>query len=136
MRFRNYIFVLVIMLMMTFNAQAEPKDRLSRYKEKRKRMTEVYERLNLSDDQKQALEQNREKHHGRLRSVKDEIDQTKFSLQEELTQDEVNVSKVEELKGRLKNLQGEATELRVEGMIEVREIMTQEQYEKFREINK
>ena len=94
-------------------------------------MTQIYEGLNLPEQQKKSLEANREAQSAKVKELKERIKLIKQQLKDEIAKPEIDQNKIEELKSELNRLQAQLTDLRVEGIMGVREILTPEQYERF-----
>ena len=97
----------------------------------KERMAEIYEQLNLSQEQKKSLAANREKNHAQIKGLKAQARSLKGQLRETLGQSEIDERKIEQLKQQLNKIQSQITDLRLEGIMEVRNILTPEQYKHF-----
>ena len=94
-------------------------------------MFRVYEQMKLSDDQKTSLEKNREKHHAAGEKLKKEMRQLKQKLKDELAEPELDEKKISDLKSKINTLQSKLTDLRVNGIMGVRQILSPKQYQLF-----
>ena len=70
------------------------------------------------------------------KALKDETDAKRSALKQELEQDKINRAKIDGLIADIKEAQGKILEARVDLVIGTREIMTPEQYKKFKEWRK
>jgi len=99
-------------------------------------MSNIYKSLNLTEEQKRSLEQNRRKHHGKLKSNSTKVKQLKLQINQELEKSNFDQEKVKRLKTELNRHQSGLTNTRIEGIINVREILTTEQYDLFNNLTK
>ncbi len=100
------------------------------------RMLEIFEQLHLSPEQEEQLKAHRNKHRekagGFLQSIRAKRDEMRSELQEE----ELNMERVYALHAELKDLYSKKADHRLEGILEVRKILTPEQFKKFCELRK
>ena len=96
-------------------------------------MAALYDRLNLTEQQRLQLEENRRKHHARMKTLTDQLTATQQQLNKELERPVLDKSRIDQLKDQLDRLQNELTALRLKGILDVRAILTPEQYEIFTE---
>ena len=113
----------------------DPFLQLSR-KMKKEDMGELYQQLNLSDRQKQGLEKNRKKNHQRIKQLRQRKRELKRQLTEELKKKKLDQKRITKIKAELNQVQAQLSDLRLEGIMGVREILTPEQYNQFLETTK
>jgi len=97
---------------------------------------DLTEKLGLTEEQQEALREQREGHREKVRSLMESLRDKKDQLRTELEKEEVDKGKIDNLINEIKPLLGNQIELRVEGTLAMREILTPGQYEKFREFAK
>ena len=97
----------------------------------RHQVADVYQQLNLSAQQQQAIENNRQQYEDQLRGLQEQINQVKQALRAQLQNSDVDEQKVEVLKTQLQDLQTQLTDLRVKSIRGVRDILSPEQYNLF-----
>ena len=102
----------------------------------RDEMKAIYEQLNLSSEQKQSLEDNRKKNHVRIKEMMERISELRLELTQELEKSQLDATKIDQIKDELNQLQSELTDLKLEGIMEVRDILTPEQYNLFQELTR
>lgn len=99
-------------------------------------MEAIYEQLQLTAEQKELLEANRQKHHSQMKASRDNVRTLKQSLSNELEKPAFDSQAVQSLKNQLEEAQSQFNDLRLQGIMGVREILTPEQYEQFYEMTR
>jgi Spy/CpxP family protein refolding chaperone len=98
------------------------------------RIQGIYDQLSLSDEQKKLLQDNKAKH----KSSKDElIKDRKAAMQtmgEELKKKDLDMGRINVLHSQLKEINDKMADERLNAILEVRRILTQEQFAKFSEL--
>lgn len=97
---------------------------------------DLMEKLGLTEEQQEALREQREGHREKIRSLMETLRDKKAQLRVELEKEEVDKEKIDSLINEIKPLLGGQIELRVEGALAMKEILTPEQYKKFQEFAK
>ncbi len=97
---------------------------------------DLMKKLGLTEGQEEALREQREGHREKIRSLMEDLRNKKAQLRTELEKEEVDKEKIDSLINEIKPLLGNQIELRVEGALAMREILTPEQYKKFQEFTK
>ena len=95
------------------------------------RIQEVFNQLNLTDDQKKQLEANKQQHRSRIESMRQEMKANKKALQEEIMKPQLDMAKVNSLHQQTKVLLGQMEDFKLSSILAVREILTPEQFSKF-----
>lgn len=90
-----------------------------------------YKELNLTDEQKKLLKENKNKNREQMKILFEGIKEKKALIREEVQKDELNMEKINQLQNELKALQTQMIDHRLEGILEVRKILTPEQFKKF-----
>lgn len=93
----------------------------------------LYKELKLTDEQKKLLEENRKTHREEARAMFDEMRQKRALMKEELQKDSLDMAKINSINQDLKALQAKMLDHRLERILEVRKILTPEQFKKFLE---
>lgn len=96
-----------------------------------KNMNEIYSKLNLTDEQKKKLEENRARNREKAKGLAEAIKTARESLDKELMKPELDMARINELKSQIKSAQSELLDERLNSTIEVRNILTAEQFSKF-----
>ena len=115
-------------------AQPEPGDIAAHQALEEKRRVKIaamVEKLNLSEEQKRLLKENRNQYQERMRALFQRMRERKQQLQNEIQKGEVNKGKVSQINDELKQIQARLTDLRLDSILEVKKILTVEQFEEF-----
>ena len=91
----------------------------------------MFEQLNLSDKQKQAMEANKAAHRGKMKQNLEKIKALKEELSTELIKPKLEMGKVNALQKQFKALQAQLADDRLNSILEVRKILTPDQFAKF-----
>jgi Spy/CpxP family protein refolding chaperone len=97
-------------------------------------MSVLYERLNLTEKQRVQLEENRKRHHESMKALSDQLVFMRQQLNQALEKSVLDKGEIAQIKARMDRLQSELSDLRLKGILDVRAILTPEQYEIFSEI--
>jgi Spy/CpxP family protein refolding chaperone len=91
----------------------------------------MFDELNLTDEQKNLLKANREKTRASAEKAHQGIKDNMKAMGEELKKTDYSVDKLKALAEESKRLHNEKIDAKVAGMIEVRKILTPEQFAQF-----
>ncbi len=91
----------------------------------------MYKDLNLAEEQKKLLEENRKSHKEEARALFKDMRQKRDALRQELEKGALNMDNINQINNELKKLQAEMLDHRLAGVLEVRKILTPEQFKKF-----
>lgn len=92
---------------------------------------ELYKELNLSEEQKKLLEENRNKHKERMKTLFAGMKEKMTFMRQELQKDTLDTAKINQTNNELKKLQTDMLDYRLDRILEVRKILTPEQFKKF-----
>ncbi|MCA9408098.1 MAG: periplasmic heavy metal sensor [Candidatus Omnitrophica bacterium] len=141
MNIKNTTYVAAVTLLISWaslaNAQPWEKDSSEgkAFRERmEKRIAEVHKELGLNSDQEKKLEARRKEHREKMKVLYENIKVKKKDLGEELQKAEMDENRVRTIHEELKELKAEKEDYRLEGILEVREILTPEQFSKFMQI--
>jgi len=95
------------------------------------RIQEIYDQLNLTGDQKKQLEVNKQQHHARMESARQEMKNEKQALKEELMKPQLDRPKIYGLHSQIKALLSQMEDDKLSSILAVRAILTPEQFSKF-----
>lgn len=98
-----------------------------------KREKEIFRDLNLTAEQKKALEDNKNKNRIEMKASFEAKRAKERQLREELQKVDMDIKKVNEINNELKSLHAKMADQRLAGILEVRKILTPEQFKKFNE---
>lgn len=106
--------------------------------EKGKKMDEkhqkMWDQLNLTPEQKKQLEDNKAKNREGMKATFEKMESYRESLKAELMKPELDMNKINDIQSQIKLLESQMTDSRLNSILEVRKIMTREQFEKFIEL--
>lgn len=94
-------------------------------------MQKLFNDLNLSDEQKKLLEENRKSHREQMGMLRKNMREWRLQMHEELQKPELDMAKINDLQGKLKEAQGKTLDYRLDGILAVHKILTPEQYKEF-----
>ena len=95
------------------------------------RRKQLYEGLGLTEGQKKLLEENRKKSRGREEVLFKEMRGKMELIRRELQNDTLNMEVIYQINNDLKQIQAQMLDDRLEGILEVRKILTPEQFKMF-----
>lgn len=136
-----YSFGIIGVMILTSNIYAHtPGDHSPEHeamREKMKaRMVEVFKQLDLSPEQEKQLEAHRNKHREQAEEFRKSIKAKREEIRNELQKQELNMEKINKIHSELKSLRSKKADHRLDGILEVRKILTTEQFVKFCELKK
>ncbi len=142
-RLRQVIYSLGIVgvMLLTSNVYSQPQgDNFNRHEEIREkmkaRMLEVFKQLDLSPEQEEQIQAHRKNHRGQGREFRENLRAKKEAIRNELQNEELNMEEIYRIHNELKGLLSTKADHRLEGILEVRKILTAEQFRKFCELRK
>jgi Spy/CpxP family protein refolding chaperone len=95
---------------------------------------EIYKELNLSAEQNQKLEANRKEQREKMLQLRNRVMGKEKQMRQAIEEAGVSRAGVEQLANELKDLQGQMIDQRVNGIYQVKEILTKEQFAKLNQI--
>jgi Spy/CpxP family protein refolding chaperone len=96
-----------------------------------KHFENIIKDLNLTPEQQQLLDKNRTQNREKERRLRDEIFEKKNLLREELSQPEFNMNEIKQIHNEIKALLAQVEDNRLDGILEVRNILTAEKFREF-----
>ncbi len=117
-------------------AYAEPTEhkapKSQEWKEKMEaKKQELYKDLNLTEEQKKALEENKNKNRELKKSSFQAMKGKMEEMRKELQNPTLNMEKINQIQSELKASQAQMLDQRLQGILEIRKILTAEQFTKF-----
>lgn len=94
----------------------------------------IMEKLGLTQDQSDKLSQNRRTQHNEMEALRFSIKEKKIRLKQALEKPGATAASVAPLASELKDLQAKMVDLRISGVLKVKEILTPEQFQKLEEM--
>lgn len=98
------------------------------------KISEIHEQLGLTPDQKAQLKSHREKHRSQMEALHQQIKTKREQFTQELQKENFDLNKVKQIHSELKSLKAQMEDYRLDGILQVRQILTPEQFHKFREL--
>jgi len=95
----------------------------------------MMEELDLSADQKDKLKSLRLEHRKQVIKLKSDIEIKEIDLRDEMIKKDLNKGTVKNLIDDITGIKGELMRLKVEQILKMREVLTGEQFEKFRDMS-
>ena len=90
----------------------------------------IIRKLNLTDAQKEQLREKREEHKGQTQQMLEYLKAHRQSLKEELEKSDADKNRINNIIMEMKETEGRLLYLRTVGILETKEILTPEQFEK------
>ena len=87
--------------------------------------------LNLTDQQKKQLEENKSKNMELMKATFEKIKSSREALKAELMKPQLDMKKINDAQAQIKALQAQMTDNHLNSILEVRKILSREQFEKF-----
>lgn len=94
----------------------------------------IERQLNLTNEQQEMLKRHRSAHREQAQILRNDLRQKKKLLSEELEKPELNMAQATKIHEEIKQIQAKLADHRFEGIVEVRKILTPEQFKKFHEL--
>lgn len=91
----------------------------------------LFNDLNLSEEQKKLLDENKKNHREQMGTLRKSMRELRLQIHAELEKSELDMSRISQLQGQLKEAQGKMLDYRLEGILSVHKILTPEQYKEF-----
>ena len=88
------------------------------------RMQKLYDELKLTDAQKKQLEENKSKRAEQTKGLFKQMHEKMMLVREELQKDNLDMDKIHQANDEVKKLQAQMADDRLEGILEVRKILT------------
>jgi Spy/CpxP family protein refolding chaperone len=100
------------------------------------KIAKVHQELGLTPEQEAQLKATREKGHTQKEALQQQIKSKYGELQAELQKPDYSADKVKQIHSELKALKDQKEDIQLEGILEVRKVLSPEQYTKFQEMKK
>ena len=94
---------------------------------------EIYAQLNLTDDQKKQLEDNKQKNREQKKVLFGRMKSSREALRQEFMKPDLDMNKVNAIQAQIKTLLAQMSDNRLNSVLTVRKILTPEQFKKFHE---
>ncbi len=142
-RLRQIIYSLGVVgvMLLTSNVYSQPPgDSFNRHEKMREKMRakmlEVFKQLDLSPEQEKQLQAHRMNHRGQAGESHKSLKAKQDAMRNELQKEELNMEEIYKIHNEFKSMLSQNADHRLEGILEVRKILTAEQFRKFCEFIK
>lgn len=98
------------------------------------RIQAIYKQLGLTDEQKQALEANKQKHRASIQSLRQQLKTSREALKEALMAPQLDMARINQIHDQIKALQSQLEDIRLNSILAVRAILTPDQFSEFVEL--
>lgn len=115
------------------DAKSDDKNWEARFEARRK---EVEDKLNLTPEQRDKLHALKDRQRKESLELRHSLRQERETLRQELQKETLDQAKVKAIHGKIKDLQSQMADHRLDGILAVREILTREQFQKFLDLTK
>ncbi len=102
----------------------------------RTQMLEIFKQLDLSPEQEKQLNIHRKRHREQGKEIHTSIRAKREAMKEELQKQALDMEKINKIHSEMKSMHSKKADHRLEGILEVRKILTTEQFVKFMELRK
>jgi Spy/CpxP family protein refolding chaperone len=94
---------------------------------------EFFKELGITDEQKKALEAHKDQHRQEMKDLGKAMRDQMAQMRQELQKETLDMGKINQIESDLKATQAKMLDHRLQGILEVRKILTPEQFKKFSE---
>jgi len=132
-------FVMSIFLLSVTNVYANEEHGSNKEKHRKEwqaKKAQMYEKLGITEEQKQALKTHRESHRNEMKALGGQIKEKRKALHQTLVDPKADDNAIVSANNEIKALTNSLADSRLKGVLEVRKILTPEQFQKFNEIRK
>ncbi|MBU1062282.1 MAG: Spy/CpxP family protein refolding chaperone [Candidatus Omnitrophica bacterium] len=142
-KFKNFVWIysFILGIFLVSNAHAWPEGKSCFGPEEKEGMKEKVEacfkevpkELNLTPEQEEQLKRHKTQSRERMKELREKISSKREELGKELQRQELDMEKINQFNTELKVMNSEMQDDRLKCVLEVREILSPEQYTKFKE---
>ncbi|MBU1043201.1 MAG: Spy/CpxP family protein refolding chaperone [Candidatus Omnitrophica bacterium] len=93
----------------------------------------LQEELGLTDEQVQQLDQQRNQHRGEINQSRQKMQELRQEMKTETEKTQIDEAKIRAVHEQMKSVQNKIADQRLEGILQLRKILTPEQFKKFHE---
>ena len=132
-------FVMSVFLISATNVFAQEEQGFNK-KEHRKewqvKRAKMFKELGITEEQRQALKAHKESHRGAMNALREQIKEKHKAFRQSLEDPNVDESTISAVNNEIKTLTNSLSDNRLNGVLEVRKILTPEQFQKFNKMHK
>jgi Spy/CpxP family protein refolding chaperone len=92
---------------------------------------EIYSQMHLTEAQKKQLEDNKNQHRAQMKAIREQMRSCRQVFQQELMKPQLDMNKIHQLHSRLKALESQMADDRLNSILAVRSILTPQQFSEF-----
>ena len=96
-----------------------------------KKIQQIHDQLNLSEEQKKQLDENKSKSKAQMKDLFEKKRSLRTAMRQELMKPELDMNKINDIQTQLKASQSEMVDHRLNSILEVRKILSPDQFQKF-----
>ena len=102
-----------------------------RHEKMEEKIQAIYSQLNLTDEQKRRLQENKGAHRDKKKAMFERMRSYREALNKELMKSSLDMKKINEIQAQFKTLQSQMIDDRLISILEVRKILTPDQFVRF-----
>jgi len=134
LRFKNLVVLLsVVTLLLSFSQGFAESIGEENEGERGRRMKNFVEELDITPEQQAKLKEQRDEHRERIKELLQALRDKRKGLAEELEKTTTDKDKIDELVSEIKGLHGQLIDERVKNILQMKTILTHEQFSEFKE---
>jgi len=131
--------VVSIFLLSTINVFSEDEQGFhnkEHHKEWQAKKAKMYEELGITEEQKKAFKLHKDSHHKETKALREKIKAKRKAFRQALEDPNADNNTIKAANNELKALSNSLDDSRLNGVLEIRKILTPEQFQKFNEMEK
>ncbi len=126
-------FILTIFMcgLMSIPAVHADEQQGSKHEGMHKKSHEMFKQLNLTEDQKKQIDANKQKQREEMKAVFTQMKSQREALHQELMKKDLDMTAINNIQAQIKASQAQMADHHLNSILEVRKILTPEQFTKF-----
>jgi len=132
-------FIMSVFLILATNVFAHEEEGFNKkghHKEWQAKKAKMFEELGITEEQKQALKTHKESHRSEMKALREQIKEKRKAFRQSLEDPNVDEGTITAVNNEIKILTNSLADNRLNGVLEVRKILTPEQFQKFNKMHK
>ena len=94
------------------------------------KVCDIYSQLNLTDQQNKQLDESRNKYREQDKALFKQMKENRALVCQELQKDKLDMNKINQANSQIKKIKGQLIDSRLQGILEIKKILTPEQFKK------
>ena len=123
----------IFLLLSTVNSYAQEQNQQGQMRERFNRSEDFTKTLNLTPEQQAQIKQQRGANKEKVMQLRQQLRAKRSELKEELDKPSVDMNKINSIVAETKTLMAEQLDLRVKGILAMKQVLTPEQFKKLHE---